>query len=62
MEIPKVIIKMNRRYKLIKEYPGFILYQDVETGTKEAFKRSDLGMVQEIIPKPKMPFHRKNGW
>ena len=69
MEIPKNIICRNRRYKFIKEYPGFILYQDIETGIREAFKRSDLGMVEETTmiytgyhTKYRKSFHKKNQW
>ena len=61
MDIPKTIINRNRRYKFIKEYPNFILYQDVETGVREAFKRSDLGMVEHTI-KTHSAHHKKNQW
>lgn len=47
MDIPKIITNRNRKYKLLKEYPNFILYQDMETGIREAFKRSDLGLAEE---------------
>ena len=47
MRIPKVIGKNNRQYIYVKEYPNFIQYKDMLTGTKECFKRQELGLVKE---------------
>lgn len=53
MKIPKIISKNNHEYIFIKEYPNFILYKDMITGAKETFTKFDLGLVREIMPKPK---------
>ena len=61
MEIPKNIICRNRRYELVKEYPSFILYKDKETGVRETFHRSDLGLIEEA-ERTWSGFHKKNIW
>ena len=48
----KIISKNGHEYIFVKEYPNFILYQDMITGVKETFQRYDLGLVKEIV-KPK---------
>lgn len=49
MKIPKIISKNGHEYIFVKEYPNFILYQDMITGVKETFQRYDLGLVKEIV-------------
>lgn len=49
MKIPKIISKNGHEYIFVKEYPNFILYEDMTTGTKEAFQRYDLGLVKEKV-------------
>lgn len=53
MRIPKIISKNDHEYIFVKEYPNFILYQDMITGVKETFQRYDLGLVKEIIKPPR---------
>lgn len=53
MGIPKIISKNNHEYILIKEYPNHVMYMDMLTHVKECFSRYDLGMVKEIVEKPK---------
>lgn len=49
MEIPKYVRRENRKYKFVKKYPNYYMYQDVETGVKECFQAFDLGLVEEKI-------------
>lgn len=44
---------MDMSTYLIKEYPNFILYNDMLTGVKETFQRYDLGLVKEMVKPPK---------
>lgn len=53
MKIPKIISKNGHEYIFVKEYPNFILYQDMLTGAKETFQRYDLGLVKEMVKPPK---------
>lgn len=48
MKIPKIISKNNHEYILEKEYPNFIMYKDMITGTRECFKRQELGLIKSI--------------
>lgn len=57
MKIPKIISKNGHEYIFVKEYPNFILYQDMMTGVKETFQRYDLGLVKAVTVIPKL---RKN--
>ena len=58
MKIPKIISKNGHEYIFVKEYPNFVLYQDMLTGVKETFQRYDLGLVKpEKIIRPNL---RKN--
>ena len=43
-KVPKRIKKGNRKFRLIKEYPNFLMYKNIDTGVKECFKRQELGM------------------
>lgn len=49
MEIPKNIRRDGRKYKFVKKYPNYYMYQDVETGVKECFQSFDLGLIKEYI-------------
>lgn len=62
MKIPKIISKNGHEYIFVKEYPNFILYKDMITGVKETFQRYDLGLVKEIIPRPKLKNETKTRW
>ena len=53
MKIPKIISKNGHEYIFVKEYPNFILYQDMITGFKETFTDYDLGLVKEKVKPPK---------
>lgn len=53
MKIPKIISKNNHEYIFVKEYPNFIMYEDMITHCKECFKYSDLGLIKEMIKPPK---------
>lgn len=58
MRIPKIISKNNHEYIFVKEYPNFIMYEDMITGVKETFQRYDLGLVKSVkIIRPNL---RKN--
>lgn len=46
MKIPKIISKNGHKYIFVKEYPNFILYQDMLTGVRETFQRYDLGLIK----------------
>lgn len=47
MEIPKIFNNNGRRYKLIKEYPNYVLYEEIKTKYKECFNKQDLGVLEE---------------
>ena len=53
MKIPKVISKNNHEYTFVKEYPNYIMYEDMITHKKECFNRQDLGLIKEIIKPPR---------
>ena len=57
MKIPKIISKNGHEYIFVKEYPNFILYQDMVTWVKETFQKYDLGLVKAVTVIPKL---RKN--
>lgn len=57
MKIPKIISKNGHEYIFVKEYPNFILYQDMLTGVKETFQKYDLGLVKAVTVIAKL---RKN--
>jgi hypothetical protein len=60
MRIPKIISKNNHEYIFVKEYPNFILYQNMITGVKETFQRYDLGLVKEVVKPPKSDIRLQN--
>lgn len=47
MKIPKILKKNNRKYKLLKIYETYVLYEDIETKVKECFNKQELGLVKE---------------
>lgn len=47
--IPKILIKGENRYKLIKVYKNHVLYENINTGVKECFTKFQLGLVKEIV-------------
>lgn len=53
MRIPRVIGKNGNQYIFVKEYPNFIMYKDMITGTKECFSRHDLGLLKEVAERTK---------
>lgn len=46
MEIPKRIKKNNRRYKLVKVYENYVLYENFDYKYRECFQFFDLGLVK----------------
>lgn len=52
--IPKKIMKDNKIYVFVKEYPNVILYQQEKTEIKECFNKSNLGLVN----KPARKIHK----
>ena len=54
MKIPKILKKNNRKYKLVKIYENYVLYEEVETGYKECFSKHELGLIkQQVKPQRK---------
>ena len=47
MKIPKIVRKNGRKYKYVKSYTNYILYEDIETGIRTCFNRQELGLVKE---------------
>lgn len=60
--IERYIIKNGRKYEFVKVYPNYIQYRDVETKTLTCFQLSDLGLVKEVVPRPKLASDKKNRW
>ena len=42
--IPKRIKKGNQKFIFVKEYPNYIMYENINTGAKECFNRQELGI------------------
>lgn len=58
--IPKILIKGEKeqiRYRLLKEYKDFALYENEKTGAKECFSKFSLGLIKEKI-KPERQANR----
>ena len=49
MKIPKILKKNNRKYKLIRIYKTYVLYEEVEVKYKECFMKHDLGLLNEQV-------------
>lgn len=47
MKIPKILKKNNRKYKLVKIYETYVLYEDTETKAKECFMKHELGLIRD---------------
>lgn len=47
MDIPKIFKNNSRKYKLIKEYPNYVLYEETIFKYKECFNKQDLGLIEE---------------
>lgn len=47
MKIPKILKKNNRKYKLLKIYKTYVLYEDIETKAKECFTKHELGLIKD---------------
>lgn len=63
MKIPKIISKNGHEYILVKKCNDKVyLYKDMLYGYKEAFDLYDLGLVKEIIPRPKTARRIKDKW
>ena len=60
--INRYIKKNGRKYEYVKVYPNYIQYRDVETKKLICFQPYDLGLVKEIIPRPKLASDKKNRW
>lgn len=55
--IPKILIKNEVRYKLVKIYKDFVLYENEKTGAKECFSKFSLGLIKEKV-KPERQANR----
>lgn len=55
--IPKILIKGDIRYRLIKIYNDFVLYENEKTGARECFTKFQLGLVKEKV-KPQREANR----
>lgn len=58
--IPKILIKGEKeriKYRLLKEYKDFVLYENIKTGAKECFSKFSLGLIKEKI-KPERQANR----
>ena len=60
--IHRYITKNGRKYEFVKVYPNYIQYRDVETKKLTSFQAYDLGLVKEVIPKPKLANDSKRKW
>ena len=49
MKIPKILKKNNRKFKLIKIYETYVLYEEVGVGYKECFSKHELGLIKEQV-------------
>lgn len=47
MKIPKILKKNNRKYKLLKIYKTYVLYEDIETKAKECLTKHELGLIKD---------------
>lgn len=63
MKIPKIISKNGHEYIFVKQNNNrTYLYKDLLYGYKETFTDYDLGLVKEIIPRPRLANIKKNRW
>lgn len=47
MEIPMILKNKGRKYKFIKEYANYVLYEEIKIKYKECFNKQDLGLIKE---------------
>lgn len=47
MKIPKILKKNNRKYKLLKIYKTYVLYEETKTKYRECFMKHDLGLIKD---------------
>lgn len=52
MKIQRYIKRDNKKYKLVKIYKNFIMYED-EHKVRECFSRHELGLLTEQVKPPK---------
>lgn len=63
MKIPKIISKNGHEYIFVKQNnKTTFLYRELLYGYNETFHKYDLGLVKEIIPRPKLASDKKNRW
>ena len=63
MNIPKIISKDGHEYILVKKCNDKLyLYKDMINGYTTCFDLYDLGLIKEIIPKPRLANIKKNRW
>ena len=62
LTIHRYIKRNGRVYEFVKVYPNYIQYRDVKTKKLASFHPHDLGLVKEIIPKPKLKNNTKTHW
>lgn len=48
MKIPKYIFRRGRKYKFIKKYNNFALYENVITGVKTCYDFHELGLIEDV--------------
>ncbi len=47
MDIPKIFKKKRKKYKYVKEYSNYVLYEEMKIKYKECFNKQDLGLIEE---------------
>lgn len=47
MKIPKILKKNNRKYRIVKIYENYVLYEEIEVGYKECFMKHELGVIKD---------------
>ena len=52
--MPEEVEVKNKKYKLIKIYKNYALYEEIKTGFKECFTKLELGLIPQTR-KPKAP-------
>lgn len=48
MELPKKFTKRGKKYRLVKEYKHYGLYEEEKTNFRECFDAYDLGIIKKI--------------
>jgi len=47
MDIPKIFKDKGKKYKFVKEYSNYVLYEEMKIKYKECFNKQDLGLIEE---------------